>query len=394
MKKIIKALIFFVILVASGILIFEYSYKLTLDDFITDKTTLIYTNKNIDREKLKKFEDAFDIKNVTEKEILEKIKSICLVSQSKIYSSNIKIVGIVDVGSYYPLMYINIKKYFDIRDDYFYRLKDEYKKELGFSYIENIYLKPYRGLFFVGTDTSAMDKIIHNSNDKNSIKTVEILNEHTNDGLGTLVFNQERERLFGIDRIVISGDTKGNDIIFDGSIYGDNDIIKDLGIQPKERIMNKYITDNRLYISTSNLKKMDTFILRAISYKTRSAKKINFIQELFVRGFSDIMSELNGELVVDLKNENYLFGLKSSENAEYFAEYFRNDENINIEKDVLGNIYICIGGDTFIPSYNAKQIESNQFLSGMIDTHYGKVEAEGYYYPERLRIKAKIEIKK
>ena len=75
------------------------------------------------------------------------------------------------------------------------------------------------------------------------------------------MLNQERERLFGIDRIIISGDTKGNKVFLDGCIYGDNEIIKDLNIQPEKRRMNKYITSNRLYISTANLKKMDTFIL-------------------------------------------------------------------------------------------------------------------------------------
>ena len=66
-----------------------------------------------------------------------------------------------------------------------------------------------------------------------------------------------------------------------------------------------------------------------------------------MQGFCRYYVELNGEMVVDLENGNYLLGLKSSEDAETFAEYFKNDENINIEKDSAGNIYICIGGDTF-----------------------------------------------
>lgn len=393
MKRLGKALLSLIVIAVFGVLIFKYSYKLAPDDFITDRTTFIYINKNINREKLRKFEETFGTEKIAEKDIVEKIKNICLLSQSKIYSSRFDVVGIVDMGAYHPLMLMKLKKYFDFREDNFYELKDEYKDELGISQREEIFLKPHRGLFFIGGDTEKIDEIIFNKN-KRSLKAVKILNEKAESGLGALMLNQERERLFGIDRIIISGDTKGNKVFLDGCIYGDNEIIKDLNIQPEKRRMNKYITSNRLYISTANLKKMDTFILRALSYKAKSSHKTNLVQELFAKGFADMISELNGEMVIDLENGNYLLGLKSSQNAEMFVEYLKNDENINIEKDIEGNIYICIGKDTFVPVENPKIVEDNQFLTGEIDTYYGKVQADGFYAPDRLRIKAEIELEK
>lgn len=393
MKRLGKALLSLIVIAVFGVLIFKYSYKLAPDDFITDRTTFIYINKNINREKLRKFEETFGTEKIAEKDIVEKIKNICLLSQSKIYSSRFDVVGIVDTGAYHPLMLMKLKKYFDFREDNFYELKDEYKDELGISQREEIFLKPHRGLFFIGGDTEKIDEIIFNKN-KRSLKAVKILNEKAESGLGALMLNQERERLFGIDRIIISGDTKGNKVFLDGCIYGDNEIIKDLNVQPEKRRMNKYITSNRLYISTANLKKMDTFILRALSYKAKSSHKTNLVQELFAKGFADMISELNGEMVIDLENGNYLLGLKSSQNAEMFVEYLKNDENINIEKDIEGNIYICIGRDTFVPVENPKIVEDNQFLTGEIDTYYGKVQADGFYAPDRLRIKAEIELEK
>lgn len=393
MKRLGKALLSLMVIAVFGVLIFKYSYKLAPDDFITDRTTFIYINKNINREKLRKFEETFGTEKIAEKDIVEKIKNICLLSQSKIYSSRFDVVGIVDMGAYHPLMLMKLKKYFDFREDNFYELKDEYKDELGISQREEIFLKPHRGLFFIGGDTEKIDEIIFNKN-KRSLKAVKILNEKAESGLGALMLNQERERLFGIDRIIISGDTKGNKVFLDGCIYGDNEIIKDLNVQPEKRRMNKYIISNRLYISTANLKKMDTFILRALSYKAKSSRKTNLVQELFAKGFADMISELNGEMVIDLENGNYLLGLKSSQNAEMFVEYLKNDENINIEKDIEGNIYICIGRDTFVPVENPKIVEDNQFLTGEIDTYYGKVQADGFYAPDRLRIKAEIELEK
>ena len=393
MKRLGKALLSLIVIAVFGVLIFKYSYKLAPDDFITDRTTFIYINKNINREKLRKFEETFGTEKIAEKDIVEKIKNICLLSQSKIYSSRFDVVGIVDMGAYHLLMLMKLKKYFDFREDNFYELKDEYKDELGISQRKEIFLKPHRGLFFIGGDTEKIDEIIFNKN-KRSLKAVKILNEKAESGLGALMLNQERERLFGIDRIIISGDTKGNKVFLDGCIYGDNEIIKDLNVQPEKRRMNKYITSNRLYISTANLKKMDTFILRALSYKAKSSHKTNLVQELFAKGFADMISELNGEMVIDLENGNYLLGLKSSQNAEMFVEYLKNDENINIEKDIEGNIYICIGRDTFVPVENPKIVEDNQFLTGEIDTYYGKVQADGFYAPDRLRIKAEIELEK
>lgn len=393
MKKIIKAVLFLIVIVVSGILIFEYSYKLTLDNFITDRTTFIYSNKNINKEKLEKFEKIFEIDKPIEKDILKRIKNICILSQSKLYSSDIKIVGIADAGIYYPIMYMKMKNYFNLKEDNFYELKEEYKKELKIPEVDNIYVKIHRGLFFVSSDTVSIDRILDNRG-KKSLKTIEILNQNANEGLGTFVINQERERLFGIDRVVVSGNIEDNKILLDGYIYGDNEILKDLSNQPEKRMMNKYITDNRLYISTASIKKLDTFILRAISCKTTDTKKIDLIQELFLRGFADIISELNGEIVVDLENENYLLGLKSSKDAEIFMEYFKNDENINIQKDIYGNIYILIGGDTFDPSNNVEEIKENQFLLGKINTYYGKIEVNGFYDPDRLRIKTQINIEK
>ena len=393
MKRLGKALLSLIVIAVFGVLIFKYSYKLAPDDFITDRTTFIYINKNINREKLRKIEETFGTEKIAEKDIVEKIKNICLLSQSKIYSSRFNIVGIVDMGAYHPFMLIKLKKYFDFREDYFYELKDEYKDEIGISHKEEIFLKPHRGLFFIGGDTEKIDEIIFNKN-KKSLKAIKILNEKAESGLGALMLNQERERLFGIDRIIVSGDTRGNKVFLDGCIYGDNEIIKDLNVQPKRRRMNKYIANNRLYISTANLKKMDTFILRALSYKAKSSHKTNLIQELFAKGFADMISELNGEMVIDLENGNYLLGLKSSQNAEMFVEYLKNDENINIEKDIKGNIYICIGKDTFVPVENPKVVEDNQFLTGELDTYYGKVQVDGFYAPDRLRIKAEIELEK
>lgn len=390
MKKLIGVIISLAVFAVAVALAFEFSYKISPDEFITDRTTFIYSNKNLNEEKIKKLEKIFGLENIEDKEIVKKIDSIYLLSQSRFYSENIKIVGIVDTGKYFPAMYLKLKDFFNQRDDYFYQLKDELKEKAGISQDENVYLKAYRGLFFVGTDIDTINRIIH-GNSKKSLKVIDIINQRAENDLGTVILNQERERLLGIDRVVLSGNTEGKKVILDGSIYGDNSIIKNLSSQPAVRRMNKYIDENRLYFSTANLKILDTFILRAVSY-TYGNRQLNIIQDLFLKGSIEIFSQLNGEIVVDVENGNYLFGIKNSDNAEKYVEYFKDDEEINIEKDREGNIYICIGEDTFVPVQNKKELTPNQFFSGKMDTYYGKIEAEGFYETDSLRIKAVIEL--
>ena len=390
MKKLIGVIVSLAALAAAVVLAFEFSYKISPDEFITDRTTFIYSNKNLNNEKIEKFEKILGIENIKEKELLEKVQSIYLLSQSRIYSGNIKIVGIIDTGKYYPLMILKLKDFFNYRDDYFYQLKDEVKKEAGVSPDEEIYLKAYRGLFFIGNDIDSINRIIH-GNSKKSLKVVDIINERADSDLGTLIFNQERERLLGIDRVVLSGNTEGNKIILDGSVYGDNSIIKDLSSQPAERRLNKYIDENRIYLSTTDLKILDTFILRAVAV-SHGSRQINIIQDLFIKGSADIFSQLNGEMVADIENGNYLLGMKNTADAEKYVEYFKDDKDINVEKDREGNMYICIGDDTFISVENKKELIPNQFFSGKIKTYYGKIEADGFYEPDSLRLKAEIEL--
>ena len=390
MKKLIGVIVSLAALAAAVVLAFEFSYKISPDEFITDRTTFIYSNKNLNNETIEKFEKILGIENIKEKELLEKVQSIYLLSQSRIYSGNIKTVGIIDTGKYYPLMILKLKDFFNYRDDYFYQLKDEVKKEAGVSPDEEIYLKAYRGLFFIGNDIDSINRIIH-GNSKKSLKVVDIINERADSDLGTLIFNQERERLLGIDRVVLSGNTEGNKIILDGSVYGDNSIIKDLSSQPAERRLNKYIDENRIYLSTTDLKILDTFILRAVAV-SHGSRQINIIQDLFIKGSADIFSQLNGEMVADIENGNYLLGMKNTADAEKYVEYFKDDKDINVEKDREGNMYICIGDDTFIPVENKKELTPNQFFSGKIKTYYGKIEADGFYEPDSLRLKAEIEL--
>lgn len=397
MKKLIAVIFSGVIILLVLFLSFEYTYRLSPEKFITDRTTFIYSNKNLTDEKIQKIVEVLNIKGKEEKELLKRVKSIYILSQSKIYSGNINGVGIIDTDKYYPLMLIKLKEFFDYRDDYFYQLKDKYKKELGMSGRENLYLKPYRGLFFLSNDIENIERTIH-GNGKISVKTIEAINEGQNYNFGVFVLNQERERLLGIDRVAVYLKIDEDNAFVDGYIYGDNELIKQLGMQPENRNMEKYIRENTIYISTLNLKKMDTFILRGISLHSGEHMK-EMIRELFSSNFSDIFLQLSGEMLIDIENGNYIFGLKQNEKVNEVVEYFKDNDKIKLVSDEDGNYYIVIGENTFVSGDNTEKIAKNQFISGKYQTRIGsmadekarlEIKIDGFYEENRLKIESKL----
>lgn len=397
MKKLIAVIFSGVIILLVLFLSFEYTYRLSPEKFITDRTTFIYSNKNLTDEKMQKIVEVLNIKGKEEKELLKRVKSIYILSQSKIYSGNINGVGIIDTDKYYPLMLIKLKEFFDYRDDYFYQLKDKYKKELGMSDRENLYLKPYRGLFFLSNDIENIERTIH-GNGKISVKTIEAINEGQNYNFGVFVLNQERERLLGIDRVVVYLNINEDNAFVDGYIYGDNELIKQLSMQPENRNMEKYIRENTIYISTLNLKKMDTFILRGISLHSGEHMK-EMIRGLFSSNFSDIFLQLSGEMLIDIENGNYIFGLKQNEKVDEVVEYFKDNDKINLVSDENGNYYIVIGENTFVSGNNTEKIAKNQFISGKYQTRIGsmadekarlEIKVDGFYEENRLKIESKL----
>lgn len=397
MKKLIAVIFSGVIILLVLFLSFEYTYRLSPEKFITDRTTFIYSNKNLTDEKMQKIIEVLNIKGKEEKELLKRVKSIYILSQSKIYSGNINGVGIIDTDKYYPLMLIKLKEFFDYRDDYFYQLKDKYKKELGMSDREDLYLKPYRGLFFLSNDIENIERTIH-GNGKMSTKTIEAINEGQNYNFGVFVLNQERERLLGIDRVAVYLNIDEGNAFVDGYIYGDNELIKQLSMQPEARNMEKYIRENTIYISTLNLKKMDTFILRGISLHSGEYMK-EMIRELFSSSFSDIFLQLNGEMLIDIENGNYIFGLKQNEKVNEVVEYFKDNDKINLVSDEDGNYYIVIGENTFVPNNTTVRIAKNQFISGKYQTRIGslidekarlEIKVDGFYEENRLKIESKL----
>ena len=394
MKKLIKAIFLFIIIIVLAIFAFSFSYKLKSEDFITDRTTFIYNNQNINKKNLEKIEKTFNLKKIKNKECLEKIKDVTILSQWRISDRKFEIVGIVDTGLYYPVIYKNFKKYFNYIGEDFYRLKDEYKNSLGSFYAKEIYALPYRGLFFLSPDKNEIKKIVEGSkNNKPSIESIKNINNNKNN-LGMIIFNQEREKTFDINRVIINGNMKNDKIYLDSEVYGENEIIKKIEFQPKTRELNRYIGKNTLYLSTKKIKDLDTFLLNRLSFRWDNSQQSRNLKRFFRADFNELSPNFNGEMLIDLLSGSYLFGLENEKIVEV-REILSSDMAVNMEEQD-GEAFILVGKNSFslAPRGKEKEIEKNQFLFCDIDAFYGKINVEGYYGKDKLIIKSIIDIKK
>lgn len=396
MKKVLGMIISLIITISAIIIGFEVYYKDSVNSFITDKSTIIYHNKKLDEEIVSFIREKFRIDN--ENEILYNIKEVCFVSQNIIYKEKLDGVLIVDLGKYYPMAILKLNNFFHKVENEFYVLKDKKKKEIDkiLNIKDDIYLKNYKGLFVLGTSEETIEKAIKNTSRK-STEIEKILENKNNYKLGNLIVNQERERYLGIDRIVLSGNLDDNSIKIDGEIIGDNSIIDDFRKQPEKRFIDKYIGENTCYFSTANIENIDTFILRALSLKIDNENIANLLQNFLVIGFSDLFSQLNGEMLIDITGENYIFGMKKLENIDRVKATFENIEEISIEKDEEENYYLIIGKNVFKKKNIKKEMKDNKILEGNFtfkNKYMKKINISFYAFEKSIKIKSEIILEK
>ncbi|MFK4785810.1 hypothetical protein [Fusobacterium sp. MFO224] len=396
MKKVISLIISLLVTLLVIIIGFEFYYKDSIESFINDKSTIIYCNKNINKKSLSKLEDLFEMNIENENEIIKNIKDLCFISQSKIYEKNKNGVLILDLGKYYPIAILEINDYFNEGKNGYYVLKDENKNYIKkfINHREEIYLKNYKGLFIIGKDENEIEKAIKLSSKKNN-KFKEIIKEKSANKLGTLIINQGRERYLGMDMLVLSGYLKDENIIkLEGDIYGEQEFLKLLKLQPEERILLNYLGNDKIYLSAKNIDKLDTFIFRMLSVRLSNFTIAELIQEFFILEGQDLFSKLNGEVIIDTKNGNYLFGLKTLENEEKVSLFLKKLENISIKNDFLGNSYLLVGQDSFEYENTKWIMGKNQIVKGKFRYKYLDIDCEGYIEKDKLRIESEIKIDK
>lgn len=371
MKKIIKVVCFLIAIVAVGIYLLYFSYKLDTKDFITDEITFIYNNQNINKENIEIAEKFFKIKKIKNKEELQKIKDLMVLSYWKFPERRVDKVAIIDTGVYYPVLYFKLKKYFDYIGNDFYKLQDEYN-------INDVYAYFYRGLLFLGNDRNEIKKVIRSYKENiNSSEIIEIINKNKKSSMGVFILNQEKTREFGISKVIVTGNTKDDKIYLDSEIYGNKEIIDEFREQPKLRKLEKFISKNTLYLSTKKTDSMLGALLGLGIY-------------ISLWNVGEFLPYLNGEMLIDFSKGNEIFGLNDFNKVE-IKRLAKSNLYFNLDQK---NEVIFAGDFDFFTKGINKKLKENQFLFYNLDTFYLKIQMDGYYEKNKLNIKSIIDIKK
>lgn len=213
---------------------------------------IIYASENILIKKLNPIMKIMKNLNFKDEEIevniLKRIKNIYfLTNTNPKFTENW--IGIVDFGYKYPLIFLQINKYF-IKEGSLYILKEEYSKKIK---IKKIFLKIEQGNFILSNSIENINRFIRKENYLNE-NMIKVFEREKNKNLGIIMVNLEKNPLSGIDEIVITADMKENgNINIIGTILGDNDMIKGLNqISKDKQYGEKILNKNIMYLRCQN----------------------------------------------------------------------------------------------------------------------------------------------
>lgn len=373
MKK-LYGLFVLLIIIAGGILGFNYVYKLSPRDFISDDTIMIYAlQKKISPEKYAEQAEIakdlgynFDVEKA--EELNRYISQLYVVADGNLIMGDMNVAGIVDTGLWYPFAIKESTKYFD-KDGEFYKLKDEYKKELRDlelikkEEIKDIYAVFHRGQIIFSENKIFLKKFIEKKSSYNA-KIEEILDKNKNSEFGVLVYNNSKYPATGVEAISATWDINKKEGKVDVKVYGVPEIFAGFELQPNERKILKYADKNRLYISMGNFTSLENLIFNKYVFGNKEAITMMW-QGMFGITPQEILQDIDGEVILDFENESAMVPFKTDKNLLKLQELLSIfNENVTLKGNTL--IY---GKDKFVENTAPYTIADKQFLNGEFDLY-------------------------
>lgn len=368
--KIIK--ISFISLIA-GLLIlltgYKYIYHIPGKRFFVKNAKAVYVNKNFSVKKIKPLEELL-VKLGEENRIedLKKekryIKNIYILYFGRIESLEKQQVGVVDPGLLYPVLKSRLKKYFH-RDGEYYLLKEQYRGK--YSEGKEIFLKGYRGYFVFSDSREKIENVLGGIGEVN--ENILTLEKRTNSNIfGKLLLDvsDTKAESLGITGSIIQSDYSDGKISLNNTVIGKGGVIELFNVQPEERKLEKYIGENRVYISSGDFGKAGRMLIEGVP----DEQKVIFeIWKSFAGGSIDeFLGDIDGEIAGDLDKNRYIIPLKDNKRFKKLFENLGKGNKINI-----GKINLILEGNAIfqgrerISEGTGEKLSDNQFLYGDIN---------------------------
>lgn len=393
MKK-IYGLAAVLVIVIGAFLGYNFVYKASPRDFISQDTVMIYAlEEKMSEKELKDLVDM--LKDIGVKYDYDKaskfdkyFSKFYVVSDGNILTGNMNTAAIVDTGLWYPFAVKESSKYFD-RDGEFYKLKPEYLKEIKDAIKEmaladeknlEIYALFHRGQIIVSDNTAFLKKFTAKEKSYNS-RVESILNANKSNPYGVLIYNNTKYKDIGIEAASFTYSV-GKDIWkAKVKIYGTEEMFSMFKEQPKERKLLKYLNSNQMYISMSDFSKAEGLLFNPYALGANKETIAMMWQGMFGMSPEDMLKDIDGEIIVDNINRSGMIPFKNPQNASKIAEILgRFGGEISL-KDANTIIY---GKNVFTENKTPFSVGEKQFLAADIDFY------EITEVPETEGIKAKV----
>ncbi|MDH6459567.1 hypothetical protein M2102_003221 [Fusobacterium sp. PH5-7] len=383
MKK--RYILLFVIIVFVGFLAgYRFGYKVSPRDFIGEDTKIIYANEGIAD---KDFKEVMPLINAAGKEADYKkfeetkkyISKIYAFSDSDFYNKDIKSAVVVDTGYWYFFILKDSVKYFD-KDGEFYRLKSKYMEKYGLK--RDIYMCFHRGLIIFSENKSVLKKIINKKGTYNA-KIENIIDETRDNLLGTLIYNNVKTKDLGIEAVSLTGTIDKDVVKLQGKIIGDKDVFAAFNDQPEERKLLKYTGKNTIYLSMKDFSKLEKLVFNSYTLGNNKDLILAMWQGFIGTKPSDLLKEIDGEIIADTNNATMMIPLKNAEKVRKALSMFKTEDGYRISnrarlffKDESTLVY---GKDSFVENPHPAVLVRGQFLYGSLDiySNFGIEELQG-----------------
>lgn len=393
MKK-IYGLVVVLVIVIGAFLGYNFVYKVSPRDFISQDTIMIYAleQKMPDKERKELIDVLKDIGiNYNDEEIktVEKyISKFYMISDGNILTGNINTVAIIDTGLWYPLAVKESSKYFD-REGEYYKLKPKYRDEIKDVAKETllveeknleVYAVFHRGQIILSENQASLKKFIAKEKSYNS-RIESILDANKNNPYGVLVYNNAKYKDIGIEAASFTYSV-GKDVWkANVKIYGTEEMFSMFKEQPKERKLLKYLNNNQLYMSMSDFSKAERLLFNPYVLGTNKETVAMMWQGMFGMSPEDMLKDIDGEIIVDNISRSGMIPFKNPQNASKIAEILGRFGGEVSLKDANTIIY---GKNVFAENKAPISVEEKQFLAADIDFY------EISRVPEAEGIKAKV----
>lgn len=376
MKK-LMGIVAVIVVILGGIIGYKVVYKLSPRDFITKDTRIIYANEGINSKDFTPILTLVDDVETKEKissqlKNFKYISKIYMFSDKEFYEVDEKsFTVVIDTGYWYFLTLKDIDKYFDLTKDT-YILKKEVKDKYFPDLNGDIFMKNYRGLYFISLGEKNLKNFIEKDKDYLYNKEIEeSIDTKLENLFGTLIYNNSGTDYYGINLITNSATMEGDKIVSEGEIFIDeeeNEIFKSTK-ENKELI--KYIDENDIYISVDDFSKLDKIIFNPLFIGANIDSQAMFaIWKNFLGiDIEEILKEIDGEVILNL--DTFSFMIKIKENSPEISRILMLAKNENspfyIDKkiEVKDNI-VLIGDIDFEENPRPYQVNREVFLFGEI----------------------------